>query len=167
MPINAQHLAPQSGGFEPQRAYDFQIELYGVPNAGNLTLAVSEGFLPERMVDEIKLYYGAEDRKVAGLVSFSNGRMTCVDYLDEQILSSMLEWSRMVYDIEAGTEGLASAYKKQGALVLLAPDGSRPRIYQMLGVWPKSVSGSGLSYGTNDVLKVTMELVFDQAIPKF
>lgn len=166
-PLTAQHIAPATGGFEPQRAYDFTIEIYGLAGGEVLQLALHDAFFPAGNNDQIPIQYFAEERKVAGHIKFADGQLKFVDYVDENVLGILYEWRKLVHDLETGAQGFASDYKKQASVVLLAPDGSRARVIRMEGVWPSEVNADGLAYSDNDVLKVNINLVFDTAIPLF
>lgn len=166
-PLTAAHIAPSSGGFEPQRAYDFTIEIYGLNGADVLQLSLHDAFWPSGRNESIAIKYFAEERKVAGQLTFADGQLKFVDYVDENVLGVLLSWRDLVHNTATGAQGFASAYKKQASVILLAPDGSRPRIITLDGVWPSEVSTDGLAYSTNDVLKANINLVFDLAIPQF
>lgn len=165
--ISASHIAPVAGGFEPQRSFDFGIEIYGIGGAETISLAISQGFFPSGKNEVIPIKYFAEERKVAGQVTFADGQITCVDYVEENVAGLLLEWRKLVHDVESGALGWARDYKKQASVILYAPDGTSPRIFQLDGVWPSEVSGDQLSYENNAALKINMNLVFDLAIPKF
>lgn len=167
MPITAGHIAPQGGGFEPQRTYDFDVELYGVPGAGDIELSVQSSNIPTPEVGAIEINMGAERRKVAGQANVPDGEIVVVDYIDRAILSSLLEWQRLVYDPDTGLLGLASSYKKEGAIVMVGPDGQSQRIYRLKGVWPTRVSPDNLDYTNESVLTVTMSLSIDVAVKGF
>ncbi len=165
--ISAAHIAPQSGGFEPQRSFDFSIEIYGIPGADVIQLALLDGFFPTGKNDIINIKYMAQERKVAGQLTFDEGRFTCVDYVDENTMGILQAWRATVQNIQSGALGFASQYKKEGSVVLLAPDGSRPRVMRMAGIWPVSVTGEGLSMGSSEVFKASVSLAIDIAYPEF
>lgn len=165
MPITANHIAPQGGGFEPQRANNFYVELYGVPGAENIKLAVATAFVPDWSNDVVTVHYQGEERKVAGKAKFRSGQITVVDYIDEGIYGSIATWRTLVHDPSSGRIGKASQYKKQAALILHGPDESNIRRWKIDGIWPQSMGGSQLSYSNSSVFTVNLTLEFDRAIP--
>ena len=166
MPITAAHIAPQGGGFEPQRAFDFEVEL-SAPGGDLIKLSVQDAFLPEVAKDIIEVGYMAEVRKVVGKVNFRDGQLVLVDYVDENTYGVLMEWSKLVYDPESGALGYATQYKKQGNIILVGPDGGAQRLYKIIGAWPSTVSGGPLSYTGSDTNKVNVTLTFDVAVPQF
>ncbi len=162
MAITAQHLAPQGGGFEPQRAFDFEVVLVGVPNAENVRLAVEQMFVPSMQNNTINIAYMGEDRKVAGRASAQGGSLVVKDFVDEGIAQALESWRKLVYNAETGAIGWARDYKKQAFLRLLAPDGTSPRTYKLEGVWPSNLTASNLSYSQSGVVQLTLALVFDR-----
>lgn len=162
MPITAQHLAPQGGGFEPQRTFDFEVILVGVPGAESLKLAVETFFIPTMQNSQITVSYMGEDRKVAGRASAGGGSLVVKDFVDEQIAASLEDWRKLVYNAETGAIGWAKDYKKQAFLRLLAPDGTAPRMYKLEGIWPTTITANSLSYAQSGVVQLTLALVFDR-----
>src|SRR4051812_28728745 len=167
MGITAQFIAPQGGGFEPQRAYNFELHLFGAPGEGNLCLSVSEAFLPEVSSDPIELSYMAEKRKVTRQINFRDGQVMFVDYLDKNIYGSILQWRKLVHDPSSGVVGYASEYKKKAAIFLVDPHGASRRVMTIDGIWPSSVNGGQLSYEGSALVKVNVTFTFDRAIAEF
>jgi hypothetical protein len=165
--LSGNHIAGQAGQFEPQRTYDFAAELFGVPNQGNLILAVEKAFIPEVSIEEIAIHWFASTRKVAGQVSYKDGVIVFTDYVNQGILSALYAWHAMVYSPVTGAQGYASNYKRAGAIVLYGPDGGGSRVMAISGAWPKVVSGDDPAMTSNAALKVTLTLAIDTAIPLF
>lgn len=164
--LDAGHLAPQTGGFEPQRTYHWLVELYGVPGQKVLTLSMQEAPIPEEASDVIEIPFMNETRKVAGKVNYRAGSFVFGDFVDQPTYTSLLKWRSMVIDPVTGKPGMASVYKKTGSVILLGPNDSK-RTFSMEGVWPSSVVGGGLSYGNSEHLKITATIEYDKAVPKF
>lgn len=165
--LSAGHIAPQSGGYEPQRSYDFYIELIGLAGLDVIQLSTRNAFIPNPQSEVITIPFFAEERKVAGRLRFADGRIECVDYVDENTFGKLLEWRKLVHNIETGAQGYATDYKKEGNIVLVDPKGVKERAYHLQGVWPSMVEGSNLSYDSNEALTINMTLVFDIATPLF
>jgi len=165
--LSAHHIAPQSGGFEPQRANNFAIEFYGLPGAETLDLALASGFTPNSTSGVVTVPFQGENRKVAGRGTFGPGTIAYNDYVDAPVEAILLAWRDLVYDPRTGAVGLASSYKRQAAILLFDPAGGSVRVYDLEGVWPVSVTGSGLAMNQEAQRSVSMSLQFDRAIPAF
>lgn len=167
--LNADPIAPQAGGFEPQRTYLWMVELYGIGNMKSLTMSMADSFLPERSNDPIEIHFMAEVRKVAGHITFANGQLVLNDYVDQSTYSDLLAWQDKVVDVVTGQPGNASDYKKTGSIILLSSGlgSQKSRIFNLVGAWPSNVSGERLSYDSNDRNKVNLTLTYDKAIPLF
>lgn len=165
--LSGSFIAPQSGGFEPQRSYDFTVELYNVVGANVLQLALKSAFFPSGQSGVIDIRFFAEARKVAGPLSFPNGQLVLHDYVDQNVAGLLLAWRNQVHNIQTGQQGYASDYKSQGAIVLMDPKGVLERVFTLSGCWPASVTASGLDYESSDKLELTIDLVYDVAQPLF
>jgi hypothetical protein len=164
--MSAAHLAPQGGGFEPQRSNNFEIQLYGVPGQDLLVLSTS-AFTPSTGKNNpIDLGYLNEKIKVAGQGTWDDAQLTVRDFVDQQTYASLMAWRKMVQDPATGFIGFASTYKKQGDVILLAPDGSVERKFKLVGVWPIDVKGASLSMDTAAAYTVTVTLSVDKVIPE-
>jgi hypothetical protein len=165
--LSANHLAPAKGGYEPQRAYDFFLDL-NIPGASNdqIRLSTSKAFLPVEENEEIMLAFGNEKVYVAGQALYSNGNLEVRDFVDVDTYGALRQWRATVYDPVTGGIGLAANYKTTARLHLVGPDGLTDRQYQITGAWPQKISPSGLDYqaGTGVVL-VEMTVRFDKALP--
>ena len=165
--MGAAHLAPQGGGYEPQRKYDFELELYGVPGQEVIKLSCESFDPPAATNDPIELGYLNEVVKVAGQAKWSTGAVVVRDMVDQPVFSSIMQWKKQVHDPETGNTGLASTYKKQGELVLIGPDGSAEKRYKMLGIWPQEVKAEQVSNMDSNLFKINITLSCDKAIPQF
>lgn len=165
--MSASHLAPQGGGFEPQRKHNFEVQLFGVPGQDIIKLVVESFQPPEPNNDPIELPHMNNVVKVAGQGKFSDSEMTVKDMVDAPVFASLLQWKKMVQDPDTDSIGFASSYKKQGRVVLIAPDGSVERAYKIKGVWPKTVRGDQLAHNSPGYYIINVTLIIDSAVPEF
>ncbi len=82
--LNADFLAGSKGFFEPQRSYNWALEV-ALDNAGDQALIVQglesfDGF--EVSVESIALKYANETRKVAGQANFEASTLVLRDFVD-------------------------------------------------------------------------------------
>lgn len=165
--LTANHLAPSKGFFEPQRTYNWSLEI-ALDNAGDQILIMQglESFAaPEESNDEITLNYGNEKRYVAGQAAFSTAELVLKDFVDMGVANAIIKWRRQVYNAETGSVGLARDYKKNADLTLMAPNQSVVRIWKLQGIWPSKVHYGDLNMATNGNVLVKVTLRYDRAIP--
>lgn len=165
--LNAQHLAPSQGFFEPQRKFDWSLEV-ALDDAGDQVIIMQSlescGGI-KISVEEIELHYAAESRWVPGKVKFEEMELKIKDFVDIGSANAMHKWFRQVYNSETGSIGLAANLKKNADLTLFAPDQSVVRIYKIIGLWPKRLEHGDFDMAANDKVFLTCTLRYDRAIP--
>jgi hypothetical protein len=174
--VDAQHIAPQGGGFEPQRKNNWAIEFI-IGNGQSeqvMTLSLKGSLFPKESNVKKSIKYFNETRHYAGSVTpFEALSVKYHDYVDRQILSALYEWRRMVWDPSTGAIGLASEYKKPGRLYFYPPnvvDGGSgaARTWRLIGCWPVSVTTDDLDMESDgDNIEITLEVSIDRALPEF
>jgi hypothetical protein len=165
--ISANHLAPAKGFFEPQRTYNWSLEV-ALDDAGDQILIMQglESFsAPTEGNDEITLEYANERRYVAGKAVYQTSDLVLKDFVDMGVANAVIKWRRQVYNPETGSIGLARDYKKNADLTLMAPNQSVVRIWKLFGIWPLSVSYGDLNMTTSDKVLVKATLRYDRAVP--
>lgn len=167
--LSANHIAAAGAGgkFEPQRNNHWILEIPGLPGKGSevLKLSVKDHTLPAGTNEPITIPFGNEDRKVAGRYTIEALTISFHDYVEEDVLGTLFQWRKLVYDRSTGTVGRASAYKKTGFLTLVGPDGNTLRRYHLQGVWPQNDPPAGLDQGGNEALLVSMTFAIDRFKP--
>lgn len=162
--VSARHLAPGPGGhYEPQRSYDWQIQL-NVPGAGDIIWTCDQAFAPTESNEQIELHYGNEVQYVAGKARFEPGQLSVRDMVDIDMQAHINAWRRMVYDPKTGAVNWATDYKTNGYLVMLDPKGSKSRKWKLIGLWPSQVAfAPALDYNNNDIVRIDITLTYDRA----
>lgn len=164
---SANHIAPALGTFEPQRTYNWSLEI-ALDNAGDqiLIMQALETFQGPRMeVEDIELSYANEKRYVAGKATFDELTLTLKDFVDQDVAGAAIRWWTEVYNSETGSIGLAAKYKKAADLVYYAPDQSISRFWKLLGCYPKRIEHGDLDMTTSDKVLLTVVLRYDRAVP--
>ena len=161
-------LGQAKGLFEPQRQYNFALELY-LPNqrdAELITLSVETFSMPAENHNRIELNYGNVKRYVAGKVSYENAACTCKDFVDAGTMQALVAWNQKTYNPVTDNVGLARDYKVAGTLVLAAPDGTHERYFDLQGVWIDSFKPGDFSMAANEINKITISFSIDKVIPR-
>jgi hypothetical protein len=161
--MSSGHLAPSSGGFEPQRAFNWTLILPGVSDPELVRLAVEKIQMPRVSNSVIRLRYMNTDRKVAGGASVDANAITVRDFVDKPVLKVLSDWRKQVHDMGASEIiGYASDYKKNATVQLVDPKGEVKRSYTLMGVWPSQLSFTDLDYNSDSSeVKISMTLQVD------
>lgn len=165
--LSAQHIAPAGGFFEPQRAFNWSLEI-ALDDAGDQILIMQglQSFeAPRESNEEIALDYANERRYVAGKAEYQAGPLVINDYVDQGVASAVIKWRRQVYNAETGSIGLARDYKKNADLTLISPNQNTVRIWKLLGIWPQAVEYGNLDMSANDKVQIGVILRYDRAVP--
>lgn len=164
---SADHLAPQGGGFEPQRAFNWTAIIPGLGDTELIRLAIVEMALPQYSTAEIHMRFLNEDVKVSGGASVGNNYVRVRDFVDKPTYRLMDAWMNQVHDPKTGRIGFASEYKKQMSLMLLDPHGDPVRSIDCRGVWPSRIEGTPLRYESDtEVVVLSLTLCIDKYFTK-
>lgn len=174
--VLAEHLESQLGGFSFQRQNNFGLDIIGLPGPGDadlISLSVESCFAPVVGSEVHQAPFGNEVVYYAGRAIPRPGEMVLRDFLDRQVLATMLNWRRLVYDETTGSVGLGSLYKKTAFLVLFGPnsrDGAPTfqRRWLIKGIWPSegNPASNGLTQNSSAHVTSGWTLYFDKAVPQ-
>lgn len=174
--LNADFMGPTGGGYEPQRVNNALLNIVmggnNNPNAtqgardDDLTLSLDTFPIPKDSNGIIEAGYLNEKRKFAGNPIFDDLSVVYKDFVDRQTAKILRRWRYEVYDPETGKIGLASQYKKKGWVSLFAPNGEFLRSIELIGVWPSAMDPGDIDMAGEDILRITMTLTIDKAIPR-
>lgn len=164
---SAEHIAPALGGFEPQRTYNWSLEI-ALDDAGDQIL-IMQGLqtfqAPKESNEEIEVNFANEKRYVPGKAVFEALPLTLADFVDQGVAQAVVRWRRLCYNAESGSIGLARDLKKTADLVLYSPDQSSARFWKLFGCWPQSVEYGELDMTNSDFVKITVNIRYDRAVP--
>lgn len=164
--VSAEHIAPQGGGFEPQRTANFKLLLVKKDFFGDniVQLTIHQVPFPVPTTEVLKVPYGNEERKVPGRTTFADLDIVVTDYVDKDIVGEFERWRRDVYDPLSGKVGLAKDIKGVGYIKLLEPDGSTCRQWKLIGVWPSKFDPGQVSMERPDIHRCTLTLTVDRVV---
>jgi len=164
-PVNADHIAPQDGGFEPQRQNLYDVEFYGVPGIGELSLSLASANLPGTTNDAIEIPFRNEVRYVAGAARVDDFAISFRDYTDALTHQAIMTWRRLVYDPATGRIGRAASYKRRGKVIMFGPDGENERSWSLIGIWPMNDPPMSFDSGSQDQIMLEVTFKVDKVIP--
>lgn len=175
MPIftRADNVA-SSQGYEPQRQYNWQLEL-GLDGEGNdIVLSVVDGFLPTRRQNELVIPYGNTVVYAPGRMVWDAGDITLRDWCDRNTLKLLLDWQIEVGNPETGAIGLCSSIKRDCSIIQYPPDTvdgtgvevAGEKVWTLKGCWPTAINPAvnGLSHAADGQVMIGMTLRYDLAI---
>ncbi len=162
--LHANHIAPQTGGFEPARSNHFSLEL-DIPNWDKVRLALNNVKAPSETSEEIEINFGNEVRYVAGKTTFEEIPLVINDYVDEEVAKTLADWRKLVYDAETGGVGYASEYKVSGAFLALDPKGEVVQEWPLVGCWPKIFDLGERSHDDSTQVKINVTIRYDKVSP--
>lgn len=161
--VSSAHIAPSSGGFEPQRAFNWVLILSGVSDPELIRLTVEKVQMPRVSNSVIRLRYQNTDVKVAGGASVDANAITVRDFVDKPVLKVLTDWRKQVHDMQTGIIGYAQDYKKTATIQLIDPKGEVKRSVTVDGVWPSQLSFTDLDYNSDSSeVKISMTLQVDR-----
>lgn len=165
--MTGEHIAQQGGSYEPQRTNNFMLTIPNIPGdpTGQMfEFALEAGFAPNETQEPQEIAFQNEKYKVAGPISFEQGTVRYVDYVDPDVSGRLAQWRKMCYDADTGKVGLARDYKRNARLRMFGPAGGADKEWVMLGLWPSQVTwASSLDFASPEVNKIEVSFVYDKA----
>lgn len=153
-----------TANFEPQRVYNFSLAIDGLADT---VFALESMSLPTKMVSEIELNFMNTRRYVAGRASFDSIPVIVKDTIQGSTADEINQWHQSVFDPATGGIGLANQYKRNATIFLYSPEGSVSRSWTLEGCFPTAVNFGSLTYDSDDVVRVDMQLRFDRCFANF
>lgn len=169
--MSANHIAAQSGGFEPQRQNNGLLFIEGLEEFQDnrqfgrslITLSIESFPMVKVHNDPIELPYLNQSRKVPGAMVVDDPELVLRDFVDIPTLRIMLNWRNAVCDPITGRMGRAWRIKKLAHVVLLAPDGLTFRCFRLEGVWPSLVDPGDIDMNSSEKMLMNCQLCVDKS----
>lgn len=163
-----------SQGFEPQRQYNWQLEL-GLDGEGNdIILSVVDGFLPTRVQNPMIIPYANTQVKAPGRMVWESGDITLRDWVDRHTLKLLLDWQVECGNPQTGAIGLCASVKRDCSIIQYPPDTAdgtgvevvSEKVWTLKGCWPSMINPAmnGLSMTADGQVLIGMRLEYDLAI---
>lgn len=148
--------------YEVQRMNHFEVLIEGLSNVV-VPLAVESFSLPDVSISPIELAHGNTKVKVAGLADTPDSSLTVKDFIVPDIEGLLYDWFQQVYEFRTGKIGWASVYKKNATFYEYAPDGTNPRVWKLIGMWPSTMTFGEFGYESGDKRQISTTLQVDQS----
>lgn len=100
--LTANHLAEQEGGYEPQRAYNGQLLVFGLEGwntpFGYVALSIEAFDLPVFDAGCTDMSWMGQVRKTVGQVNFPDLELTVRDFVDKATSALVWQWIQQVHN---------------------------------------------------------------------
>jgi hypothetical protein len=129
-----------------------------------LTLSTDE--IGEISEDEgnIEVHYGNGIIQFPGKVTYGDVNWTLNCYCEPNVLESLREWRRQVYDPVTEKMGLPSAYMRQVFFIRYDGQGTPRDVIRCPGTWIRNLSNGNMQQTGNNLVQVSVTLVISKAI---
>lgn len=140
----------------------FELEISGY----DLTLAVKSSPIPEMETEVVESAYGNSSIFTAGKTKGGTFDVTFRDFLDADIVATLVAWRRKAYNVTLGGTGRARDYKVTGKIIRYKPDNTVKSVHVLEGLWLTNYTISDGDYDSGDPCEVTGSFSYDRAYLK-
>ena len=156
--------------YVPLTTNNFEVRIYNMDGSTPaefsdlLTLSTDEvGNISEEQ-DTITVHYGNGLIKFPSKVSFADVNWTLNCYCEPNVLESLREWRRQVYDPATERMGLPSEYMRQVFLIKYDGQGNVRDVIRCPGTWIGALDNGAMNQTGGDVVKVQVPFIISRAI---
>lgn len=156
--------------YVPLTTNNFEIRIYNMDGttpaefSDLLTLSTDEiGEISEDQ-DAITVEYGNGIIKFPGKVSYGDVDWTLNCFCEPNVLESLREWRRKVYDPQTEKMGLPTDYMRQVFFIRYDGQGNPRDVIRAPGTWIKDLKNGNMQQEGNNLVKVSVTLVISKAI---
>lgn len=148
--------------FEPKRTYRWVLSIEGIDSFLVTTANRPTMSITDKKIDFINSY-----RRVSGKLEFGDLNIDLHDPIAPSGAQQMMEWIRTHYESVSGRAGYADFYKRDIQLKMLDPIGTVVELWDIKGALLTSVNFNTLGYETDDVMKISATIKFDNCVLQF
>lgn len=129
-----------------------------------LTLSTDEVDNIREEQDIITVHYGNGIIKFPSKVTFGEVNWTLNCYCEPNVLESLREWRRQVYDPDTEKMGLPSQYMRQVFFIKYDGQGNVRDVIRCPGTWIGALDNGSMNQTGGEVVKVAVPLIISRAI---
>ena len=119
---------------------------------------------PSRSTNQVVVDYINMKKYFAGKSQWSTFDISLIDAIIPSSAQAVTNWIKLQFDSTTGRCGYAEQYKKTLTLKLLGPAGDVVQEWQLIGCWVSNVDYGDLDWSSDQILKISLTLRFDNAI---
>lgn len=154
----------------PITTNNFEIRIYDMDGSSPsefsnlLTLSTDEIGDVQEEQDTIVVHYGNGVIKFPSKVTFSDVEWTLNCYCEPNVLESLREWRKKVFDPETERMGLPSEYMRQVYFIRYDGQGNERDIIRCPGTWIGALDNGSYNQTGGEIVKVKVPLVISKAV---
>ena len=156
--------------YVPLTTNNFEVRIYNMDGSSPaefsdlLTLSTDEvGNIVEEQ-DSIVVHYGNGVIKFPSKVTFADVDWTLNCYCTPNVLESLREWRRMVYDPETEKMGLPTEYMRQVYFIRYDGQGNVRDVIKAPGTWIGALDNGSYNQTGGEIVKVKVPFIISRAI---
>ena len=156
--------------YVPLTTNNFEVRIYNMDGSSPaefsdlLTLSTDEvGNIVEEQ-DSIVVHYGNGVIKFPSKVTFADVDWTLNCYCTPNVLESLREWRRMVYDPETEKMGLPTEYMRQVYFIRYDGQGNVRDVIKAPGTWIGALDNGSYNQTGGELVKVKVPFIISRAI---
>ena len=156
--------------YVPLTTNNFEVRIYNMDGSSPaefsdlLTLSTDEvGNIVEEQ-DSIVVHYGNGVIKFPSKVTFADVDWTLNCYCTPNVLESLREWRRMVYDPETEKMGLPTEYMRQVYFIRYDGKGNVRDVIKAPGTWIGALDNGSYNQTGGEIVKVKVPFIISRAI---
>lgn len=160
--LSVQDMLPNK--FEPKRANRWVLAIEGID-----AFLVESAARPSITIagDQVLPFINVE-RKVAGsLIQFADMTISLYDPIAPSGAQQVMEWVRTHVESVSARGGYADFYKRDIQLKMLDPVGTVVELWDIKGAFVKTADFGTVSYGTQDTMKISLTIGYDNCVLQF
>lgn len=149
--------------FEPKRGYRWVLAIEGIDS-----FLVMSTKRPDAQIGSTDIKFMNTYRKISnGKVVWSSISVELHDPIAPSGAQQVMEWIRTHMESVSGRAGYADFYKRDLQLKLLDPIGTVVELWDIKGAFISSANFGGLSYSSDDLMKISLTLEVDNCVLQF
>lgn len=156
--------------YVPLTTNNFEVRIYNMDGSSPaefsdlLTLSTDEvGNIVEEQ-DSIVVHYGNGVIKFPSKVTFADVDWTLNCYCTPNVLESLREWRRMVYDPQTEKMGLPTEYMRQVYFIRYDGQGNVRDVIKAPGTWIGALDNGSYNQTGGELVKVKVPFIISRAI---
>lgn len=157
-------------GYVPLTTNNFEVRIYNMDGSSPaefsdlLTLSTDEvGNIVEEQ-DSIVVHYGNGVIKFPSKVTFADVDWTLNCYCTPNVLESLREWRRMVYNPQTEKMGLPTEYMRQVYFIRYDGQGNVRDVIKCPGTWIGALDNGSMNQQGGEIVKVKVPFIISRAI---
>lgn len=156
--------------YVPLTTNNFEVRIYNMDGSSPsefsdlLTLSTDEvGNIVEEQ-DSIVVHYGNGVIKFPSKVTFADVDWTLNCYCTPNVLESLREWRKMVYNPETEKMGLPTEYMRQVYFIRYDGQGNVRDVIKCPGTWIGALDNGSMNQQGGEIVKVKVPFIISRAI---